>query len=388
MEGKWLAESNRHLRLDVPPQKRLDDGAEGIALQITPTTSRSFLRMHDRRSCRRQRTAHNSYAYCGSTGPGSQDIRHQRIRFTCPKCKKDFTKWKQLSRHYNEVCEQIKKYVCPEPNCPKEFNLAYRLRSHRQRTHYSLEGDRDGSLDDLKTVHNLDPKYAFGCGFCEKLFTGERRQKLFLKHLVWHYYQGKTIDEWTLTQQIESLLTRADLQGLWYRIRMRRLGTLPDNSNPPNFESLDVENDIYVLEHSVDPVELQNVLSELAVKGFRPGVTTILQPFGFSETMFFQEQPHEAQNGNFLHESLVKIPEIQKNIDGKIQLHHCPESNSSLNGNVASPVFTGFSYENRSLEDIYEDDIKETSPTFGDEIFSPAWICQFAKETGTDFVGE
>lgn len=205
---------------------------------------------------------------------------HGKIkRFGCPKCQSRFARQKEFKRHYKEICEREKLWKCPD--CPKMFNRRERFKSHHRTSHQCLPTPQGDCPHEEEAYQHLEPKRAFGCGFCPQLFIGEDRHSAFLEHMTQHYNKGKTFDDWQATTVVRNLLTRPDVQPLWRDICT---GSLDFPYNETQTLALDIHAVIEMLEQSAHVNELRDVLHELPHNVFgrsaEPSTLQLLAPDG------------------------------------------------------------------------------------------------------------
>lgn len=96
--------------------------------------------------------------------------------YTCPHCKKNYTKKTQLKEHVMSVHENNTPYACDI--CPRKFALRLSLKSHKSTVHGNakcdicqrvLSNQTDLGRHQLK-VHGVVPKGTMNCQHCPLVF--------------------------------------------------------------------------------------------------------------------------------------------------------------------------------------------------------------------------
>jgi hypothetical protein len=123
----------------------------------------------------------------------------------CTFCPKECGRKADWIRHEEEFHEPQEKYICTD--CRREFALRDRFVRHHTRDHGC-----SGCVHADACRIALEPKKAYGCGFCGQCLTSWSAR---MQHLAEHQGSGKKRDDWDHSRIILGLLCQDELRIVW-----------------------------------------------------------------------------------------------------------------------------------------------------------------------------
>jgi len=177
--------------------------------------------------------------------------------FFCPRCGVGYARAKELKRHVRESCEQSWTWLCPELGCGTRFNRVTRFKLHHKNVHNCAYTAARGCTHEASALRALPTRHAYGCGFCRMYFQDHTA---FLLHFVKHCEDGRTREEYTVTNRIYGLLKRPDVQPTWLFI-------YPVDDLSLDWDKVEVAAFVDMLEGDLSMVALQARLLRLLALG-------------------------------------------------------------------------------------------------------------------------